>query len=140
MIVIDASVAVKWFVEEALSDQASALIAVHAGALAGPDLLCVEVSSALVRSANTVKQSRPHVAAALDRFDALIAAGGVNLHRSGHGDIRAAANLAIELGHPIKDCVYLRLAMKLDCPLVTADRRFADKARAIYRDVQVLGD
>lgn len=140
MIVVDASVAVKWFVEEAHSAQASALISVHSGELAGPDLLCVEVSSALVRNANTVKQSRPHVAAALDRFEALIAEGGVSLHRSSHGDIRAAANLAIELGHPIKDCVYLRLAMKLDCPLVTADRRFADKARAIYRDVQVLGD
>lgn len=140
MIVVDASVAVKWFVEEAHSAQASALISVHSGELAGPDLLCVEVSSALVRNANTVKQSRPHVAAALDRFEALIAESGVSLHRSSHGDIRAAANLAIELGHPIKDCVYLRLAMKLDCPLVTADRRFADKARAIYRDVQVLGD
>jgi predicted nucleic acid-binding protein len=140
VIVIDASVAVKWFVEEAQSDEASELLSRHAGEVVGPDLLTVEVSAVLVRNANTVKASRPHVLAALDRFNTMIAEGDVALHRSGPGDIRAAADLALELGHPIKDCVYLRLAMALDCLLVTADRRFADKARTIYQNVRVLGE
>lgn len=40
-------------------------------------------------------------------------------------DIDAALQLAIDLNHPIYDCLYLALAIRLDTHVVTADRRFA---------------
>ena len=49
-----------------------------------------------------------------------------------------AANLALELGHPLKDCVYLALAMDLDCKLITCDAKFASKASVKWGNVQVL--
>ena len=51
-----------------------------------------------------------------------------------------AANLAIDIGHPLKDCIYLALAMELGCPLVTCDTKFATKAHEVYAGVQVLGE
>jgi predicted nucleic acid-binding protein len=47
--------------------------------------------------------------------------------------------LAIDIGHPLKDCVYLVLAMELDCELVTCDARFAKKAKSVWGRVRVLG-
>ncbi len=35
-----------------------------------------------------------------------------------------ALELALELRHPVYDCVYLALAERLDRKLITADRRF----------------
>lgn len=35
--------------------------------------------------------------------------------------------LAVELAHPVSDCVYLALAEQRDARVVTADRRFADR-------------
>ncbi len=37
---------------------------------------------------------------------------------------RCALEIAIEIAHPIYDCVYLALAQRLGRTLVTADRRF----------------
>ena len=56
MIVVDASLAVKWFLTEAGSDAASAVLAMRARSLAAPDLIIVEVAAALVRRANMDKR------------------------------------------------------------------------------------
>ncbi len=45
-------------------------------------------------------------------------------HQSGPDLMRAALGIALHLGHPIYDCLYLALAIDLGAPLVTADRRF----------------
>ena len=37
-----------------------------------------------------------------------------------------ALEMAIKLGHPIYDCVYLALADSLEDILITADRKFLD--------------
>jgi len=66
--------------------------------------------------------------------------GTVSLHRLAATQAAQAATLAIDLGQPLKDCIYLVLAMELGCPLVTADARFAARARDVYGDVRVLGE
>jgi predicted nucleic acid-binding protein len=50
-----------------------------------------------------------------------------------------AAALALDLGHPLKDCVYLAMAMELGCDLVTCDARFAEKACEAWAGVRLLG-
>lgn len=52
MIVVDASLATKWFVHEAYSDQAEALLLDRERELCGPDILAAEVCRALVAAAN----------------------------------------------------------------------------------------
>jgi len=36
----------------------------------------------------------------------------------------AAARLAVDLDHPVHDCLYSALAIQVQRPMVTADRRF----------------
>ena len=42
----------------------------------------------------------------------------------------AASQLGVDLGHPVYDCFYLALAIQMQYPVVTADKRFHDKVRA----------
>lgn len=42
----------------------------------------------------------------------------------------AAGELALQLDHSIYDCFYLATAQRLECRVVTADRRLHDKVEA----------
>lgn len=138
MIVVDASVAVKWFLPESGSAEAARLLEPGRQSIVGPDLLGVEVAATLVRGANMVKANRNDAESALAKFKAMAQSGAVQLRRTVSEQIERAARLAITLGHPLKDCVYLVLAMDLACPLITADARFAGRVRATYREVRLL--
>ncbi len=140
MIVVDASLAVKWFLEEPLSDAAGEILTAHSGDINVPDIMLAEVAGVLVRNANMVKVSRPHILAALDRFDSLLADGDLVAHRSSRLAVRQSADMAITIGHPLKDCIYLALAMELGCDLVTCDARFVAKAKGVWAGVRVLGE
>jgi Transposase/PIN domain len=53
--------------------------------------------------------------------------------------IADVAALALELGHPLQDCLYLAVARRHKFPLLTADRKFRDKAIATYTKITLLG-
>jgi predicted nucleic acid-binding protein len=137
--VIDASVAVKWFVDEDGSDLARLLLETQQGLLHIPDIFVVEVSATLVRNANATKASHGIFRAGLYRLIDLIDRQSLILEHTPPGHVMAASNLAIDLGHPLKDCLYLALAMELGRPLITCDTKFAAKAREVYAGVRVLG-
>jgi predicted nucleic acid-binding protein len=116
-LVVDASVALKWFVGEDGSDLAVALLN-RGEPLIAPDLVLAEVCNAAWKSLR-----RGEIAAAqLDQvaidlpeaFQRLIPLDRL---------VRPAAALARELDHPVYDCFYLALAEAEDAPMVTADRR-----------------
>ena len=44
------------------------------------------------------------------------------------------------LGHPVRDCVYLALAMEFGGELATCDAKFSAKAQTIYPKVKLLAD
>lgn len=49
-----------------------------------------------------------------------------------------AVRIAIELGHPTYDCMYLALAIRIGTAVVTADKRFVSAvARTRYKPVVV---
>lgn len=139
MIVVDASIAVKLYRDEAHSEAALSFFESHAGQITAPDLLMVEVAGVIVREANMRQDTDIESRRKLANFASLLNSSTVKIVRSDPSDIVKAATIGIEIGHPIKDCIYLALAMKLDCELVTADARFAAKARDVWGKVRELG-
>lgn len=140
MIVVDASVAVKWFIAEPDSERGEKVLGQHLGKIIVPDLFMIEVNAALVRKSNANKnlaaRGRVHIA----NFATMAAAQDFAPVRLAPDRLQQATEMALDLGHPLKDCIYLVLAIEHDCPLVTADARFAAKARRVFAHVQVLED
>ena len=116
-VVVDASVACKWLIEEEGSTAAAALLAVRE-ALVAPDLIVAEVASVLWRKATAGAISPAHAASAVvelpGQFDELVPASAL---------ARRALTIALALGHPAYDCLYLALAEARGAHLVTADER-----------------
>jgi predicted nucleic acid-binding protein len=115
--IIDASVAFKWVVEEPGSAQAIEWIG--KADLVAPSLIHAEVGNALwkkVRKNEIVDDGEMGERLAdLARYLRTIDEAPV---------IARALRLALDLGHPIYDCIYLAVAEDMDDELLTADRRF----------------
>ena len=139
MIVVDASLGVKWFLDEPYSAEAAALLA-SGEDMAAPAFFHIEVASTLVREANIDKTMAGPMRQALDGLEGLIASATVRLLATDPESLSAAAAIAMRLGHPLKDCIYLALAMELSCDLVTCDARFAAKAKGVWSRMRVLGE
>ncbi len=122
-LVVDASVACKWFFEEDLSSEAL-LLARSDAAFSAPDLILAECANAAwrrVRSATIPRaQARAFLSSLPHWFEALVPSA--RLHE-------AAFEMACVLGHPIYDCLYLALAQDDGTRMVTADRAFANRVR-----------
>jgi predicted nucleic acid-binding protein len=140
VIVIDASLAVKWYLDEKWADEAEDILAEHQGDIAVPDIFVAEVTGALVRRANIDRSKRSESEASIARFMGLFETGALTAIRSTPETIAQAASLAMDLGHPLKDCIYLVLAMEGDCALVTCDARFAAKVRKVHAGLRMLGE
>ena len=116
-LVVDASVALKWFVEEGDTADALRLRTIHR--LLAPDLLIAEVGNALSTKIRLgdMDADKAELAA-----EALLGAGLD--FRSATDLLLPALQVAMRLQHPAYDCFYLALALAEKCPLVTADQRF----------------
>jgi predicted nucleic acid-binding protein len=116
-IVIDASVAVKWVVDERGSDAALALH--KEGELIAPALWLAEAANALwknVRAGNMTAEEANELFAELR--DAPVTTVAIDPH------MPTALALATELRHPVYDCIYLAVAIFRNTQVVTDDRRF----------------
>jgi len=123
VLVVDASVAVKWVVGEEGAARAVALRSSYA--FAAPELILPECANILWKKAQRGE---------LTRAEAVLAAK--LLERSGidfvslQGLSETATRLALDLRHPAYDCVYLALASRRGLRFVTADRRLLATVRA----------
>lgn len=123
-LVLDANVAVKWYIRETESDLAQQLLDSEYLFIA-PDLLYAEVASALTRQHRENSQiSAEDVRLAASDIVAL----GIETVSTGVLLERAVA-ISLALGHPVKDCFYLALAERWETVLVTADLQFVEKIR-----------
>ena len=115
--IIDASVAFKLVVEEA--DSAEAIAWIGRSELVGPTLIHAEVGNALW------KRVRKNELADDGEIEARLADLARYIRTVDETMlVPRALRLAIDLAHPVYDCVYLALAEALDDALLTADRRF----------------
>jgi predicted nucleic acid-binding protein len=115
-VVVDASVAVKWVVEEADSERATRLL--DGRVLHAPELLFVEAANALwaIHRRGALGTYDPAEALAwLLRVPFTVTASAILIER--------ALAMATALVHPVYDCVYLSLAAEVAAPVVTADAR-----------------
>lgn len=140
MIVVDASAVAKLLIEESDSHLVKDWFVNEADDLAAPDLLAIEVAQAIVRRANMRQMPVSNACRALADWKAFLDGGAISLRRSRVADVAAAGELALTLGHPVKDCLYLALAIARDCDLATCDAKFHVKAAPAYPRVRLLAE
>jgi len=119
--VVDASVAVKWLVAEAFSEQAAALLDGDL-TLAAPELIFAEAGNALWAMCRRGDITGADLAEAVD----VLRTAPLAIPLPTKALAASAARLAVDLDHPVYDCFYLALAISQQYPVVTADRRFFD--------------
>ena len=130
--VVDASVACKAVVDEPLSDAAHALFA-GTDPLVAPSYLLIECANALRKKVAAAELDR---AGALAAYDDL-AGAPLEFAPVTPGLTRQALSLALALGHPVQDCLYLALAQDRRGRIVTADDAFVRAVRR-HRDLASL--
>lgn len=119
---VDASIVVKWFVAEPMSDETRLLLArrIH---LHAPEFLLVEFANTIWK-----KKRRGELPDAQPYLEELAGLSDIiTLHRDGEL-VERAVSIAMEMDHPIYDCLYLACAESTESDLITKDQRFADKA------------
>jgi len=122
-LVIDASVGIKWFALEELNDEADLLHAVFERLIV-PDLFFAEIANIIWKK---TKNGAMSVQSAKDIMPQLQSASLRSVPSRLLGS--RATELAIELGHPAYDCIYLALTELCDGLLLTADRRLLNATR-----------
>jgi predicted nucleic acid-binding protein len=123
MVVVDASVALKWFVQEEGTPSALSML-VSADALIAPELVIAEMCNAAWRMSQTGRMTK-------EQAMIVSAQAGRLFHETVSLDSLSvrASQLAFLLDHPAYDCFYLSLAEQRRTEVVTADRRFVAKTR-----------
>lgn len=132
IVVVDASVAVKWFVEEERRDLARDVLR-DEFELAAPDLLLTEVANALrkkVRQGHvTMEQARAALADLPGLFDRLVGP---------RDTLEQSFEVACQINHPVADCVYIACARSMEATLLTDDETLYEKARTPELRVSAL--
>lgn len=116
-VVVDASIAVRWFANEPGAERASRLL-VQERPLIAPDLMPVEAVNAWWKKVRRGEMERIDLEQAIVNLLAL----GIVWHSS-TGLLTRAARLALEFEHPVYDCLYLALAGGEAADLATDDVR-----------------
>ncbi len=131
-VVIDASVAVKWFLDEDRTREARALLD-DAGPLLAPSTLFLEVLQAVWVAARQGRTAIEAVAKAEQDLQQVFPQPTPDLTL-----LRDAARIMREQQHPIYDCLYLALAERSGLELVTADEPQFAAARRMRAPVRLL--
>jgi predicted nucleic acid-binding protein len=122
-LVVDASVAIKWFVEEPLYEEADRLLG-EASTLSAPDLFIPEVTNIAWKKAMRGEIGRVQARNVPVELQLL----RIDLHAS-LSLVARALDVALTLEHLVYDCFYLACAEVIDAPLVTADDRLHQRVR-----------
>ena len=123
VLVVDASVAIKWVVPEAGSDAAEALIGSYR--LIAPQLIYAECANILWKMTRRGELSGEEMLKASTLVDDF-AIQTVSMREL----VPLALDASVRIDHAAYDCFYLALAFLQRCPMVTADSRLVRKLRS----------
>lgn len=121
--IVDASVAVKWFVPEIHAQNALGLLAADTE-LVAPDLICAEVGNAFWKKHLRGEIAAEHLSLMLGDFAAM----PLRLYPFVRL-LTPAWTIAVQRRCSYYDSLYLALAQNQDCPLVTADRKLYEAVK-----------
>lgn len=128
-VVVDASVAVKWFVPEIYTDAATVLLGGD-HVLSAPDLIGPELVNTLWKKVRRGELTTGEAMEIVHAFPRL----GVEIYPS-DALLSAAFELAVALDRTVYDSLYLALAVARNAVLITADARFhASVAASLFAD------
>jgi len=134
--VVDSSVVVKWFLPETSHERALVLLRRYREQsirLLAPALLMVEVGNVFCKR---VRRRELIESSAAQAFQLLkINAPAIVDDQALLDDAMALALLG---GQTVYDCLYLALALRLECDLITADRKFHSAMKTRYSNVTYL--
>jgi predicted nucleic acid-binding protein len=135
-IVVDGSVAAKWYFPEPGHEAADVILAARIAGeheLLAPDLIVPEFVNVLWKHV----RRRECSSAAATEILALWEVDRPSLVPS--SDLASQAlELASALDHSVYDCLYLALAIAIEARLVTADRQLARAARSVSAQVELI--
>ena len=118
LLVVDASVVVKWFLPE-IHSVAALRVAKSGHTFIAPDLLGAEVANTFWKKHRRDELTNDEASRLIEDLQRL------DITMVPHQRLLSKAfALAAGASHPVYDCLYLALAHQSDCHLVTADRRF----------------
>lgn len=135
-IVVDASVAAKWFLVEQDSIPAAALLTGDHD-LGGPSLLAVEIAAAISRRFRQGGIDEADARRKLEHARRFIAAPSIHLVSDTHLLARAS-EMSIQIRHPLQDCLYIACAEHLNGDFVTADETLLSRALPHFSFVKAL--
>ena len=136
MIVLDASVAVKWYVKEKGSEEADRFLVGEERPVA-PELIRAEVVAALCNQHRLYGKPKEQIALLCQRWTSDLQEMSVRLF-DGTPLMEQAWNIALSYQHAVYDCIYLALAEQLGTRLVTADDTFVKKVKKAFPRAHLL--
>lgn len=118
--VIDASVAVKWYIQENWNEEADFILC-QSSILTAPDFLLVESANIfwkkVIKQELTCEESQINLNLLYQSIDRFVSSQLL---------YSQSLQLAFEVNHSIYDMMYLSTALITDSIVITADRRFFD--------------
>ena len=125
MLVVDTSVAIKWVVPEdgvdLEPDTAIALSVLEHGLIA-PDLIAAEFANALWKKVSRREMGDAQASEAMEILPTMVSLLPMEAYA------KRALEIALQLDHPVYDCVFIAVAEAHATNLVTADRRLVERA------------
>ena len=130
-LVVDASIAVKWLFAESHSLEARQLLAPRI-VLHAPDFVFTEVANVIWKKARRkeIPTAQPYIEALGSLPDAVVLQPSADL-------VLKAAALAVQIDHPVYDCIYLACSEAAAGPLVTADERLVRRVSETYPPAEI---
>lgn len=137
MIVLDASVAAKWFLPEANQAEAQALL-VSRSRLIAPLLIRMEVNAAIIQRLRQGTFKESIARQACRDWENMLGDGMIHLIAD-EELFSQAVEIAFHSRHALQDCFYLAAAASTGAELVTADETMFDRGRKVVPQMRFLG-
>jgi predicted nucleic acid-binding protein len=134
-VVVDASVAAKWFVVEHDSERAFDLLALEA--LFAPQLLAVEVAAAITRRFRMGAMEEGDARRKLQLARETLRRPVFQLLPDADL-IERASEIALTIRHPVQDCLYIACAERSAADVLTVDPTLLKRAAPMFSFVQLF--